>query len=1353
MSELTGGGSEVTGAGSAMTGRVDLAAAKACRPALRRWAPAPTALAMTSSNTRSSLQPAARRAAMSASAMRQAWWWILATNAWASAGRGLIPATPAAAAAARIARSRAPGCCSGAVVQASSRARRSGCNGASAGGRGRRGGQRRMNRGDCAGSAQRVGAFPHVATPACRPRRSPIPLHAMLPTAAPTVGRFSWRFRPRMSFVHLHLHTQFSIADGATRIADAVAAAKRFGSPALALTDHDNLHGAIEFTDACQKHGIQPIYGCCLSIAHRAVGEHVRRTHRLTLLAETPTGWKNLLHLISMAHLKAPLGGFARVDPTLLAEHKDGLICLSGDLGSEVSNAILRQDFAEARRHAERYRDLFGPEHFFLEIQAGGLQEYDTVRPHLLTLADQVGVRGVASNDVHYLARPNARAHEVLMCIGLGIQARPENMALPTDQLDFASPEEMRARFAGHDDLCDETLRIAARCQVKLELGTPILPRFPVPDGGDEVRYFAEVARAGLDHRLASYDRTHVEYDRERYVQRLEREIQVITDMDFPGYFLIVWDFIKWAKDNGIPVGPGRGSGAGSLVAWSMRITDLDPLPYGLLFERFLNPGRKSLPDFDIDFCVVRRGEVIDYVAQRYGRDRVGQIATFGTLKAKGALRDVGRVLGVPLPDVDQIAKLVPNDAKSLADAMEREPRLRERADLDPTIGRLIETAGLLEGAVRNVGIHAAGVVISRGPLWEHVPVGRGANNEIVAQFDKDDVEKAGLVKFDFLGLKNLTMIRHCVELVNSSRAAGTPALELDRIALDDKAAFDVIGRGDTPGIFQMESSGFTAMVQGLKPSRFEDVIAAGALYRPGPLGMGMHTRYIERKHGREPVVFEHPSLAGVLEETYGVIVYQEQVMQVAQILAGFSLADADDLRRAMGKKKVDEMAKWGQTFKDGATQRGVEPDTATRIFGLMASFAEYGFNKSHAAAYGLVSYHTAWLKAHHPTEFYAALLTADQGDTDSVVAYIQHARASGQKVLPPGVNESERSFTVTGGAIRFGLGAIKGLGEAAIDALILARASKPYASLFDLCRRLDLRKFNRRALECLVKSGACDAIGPSRDVVFANIGRAIDTAAAEQKERDSAQASLFGMLGGAAPKRADAYDTAAESWTQRQMLAFEKEVLGFYVTGHPLDRYARELGRLQVTPLARLKDPEILKERPEHGRRAPRTVAVVVVEHREKATQAGSRMAFTTIEDRSGQAEILVFARTLDQCGALLQSDAPLLLKLTPDADRNDDTKVKLVLEEARPLDDVVLAELQALRIRLGPEQCEARRLREVASVLEKAPGAVRVQFQLRLPHGEVTVQAGPKMRVAVSEELIGTLERMLGRGSVGMG
>ena len=968
--------------------------------------------------------------------------------------------------------------------------------------------------------------------------------------------------------VHLHVHSQYSIAVACTSVDELVALAAADGAPAVALTDHDNLYGAVHFARACAKQGIKPIFGAAMTIASRPMGEHVLQTHQLNLLATNAAGYDNLREIVSRAHLDAPQGAAARISHEFLQGRTEGLIALTGNLSGEVPNALLRGQRLEAERHLRRLIELFGAQNVYVEVQLTSLPEHQRLAPLLVELADAVGVQAVASNDVHYLHAEHARAHEVLVAIGQGILARPDPNSLPTRESNFASAVEMRKRFGalGLERLCDMTLQIADRVDFQLGLGKYYLPQYKVPEGYDIPNYFGHVAREGLAVRLAEARKHGREIDEAHYRERLEFEIGVIDEMGFPGYFLIVWDFIKWAKENGISVGPGRGSAAGSLVAWSMRITDIDPIPYNLLFERFLNPERVSMPDFDIDFCVKRRGEVIDYVRAKYGKDHVARIVTFGTFKAEDSIRDCGRALGVDFGKIHELERLARDEwlPMSLREARAREPRIDEMADADPELQNLIETAMLLECAVRQTGVHAAGIVIAEDLVRHYVPVARSVNNENVTMFAKNDVEMAGLVKFDFLGLEKLTMITHCVEMVNDARGPDDP-LDLTGIPLDDQAAFAVISRGETAGIFQCESPGFTQMMQYLQPTEFEDLIAAGALYRPGPLAMDMHTRYIERKHKREEVEVLHPSVDAILRETYGVIVYQEQVMQIAREMAGYSLGGAGILRRAMGMKKKAEMDKQRAIFSAGAVKRGIKAETATKVFDLMESFADYGFIKSHAAAYGLITYQTAWLKAHYPTQFFAALLTSDSADTDKVVQYIQEARRAGIEVLPPDVNKSQWSFSVADDAIRCGLGAVKTVGEAAIEAVLAARADGPFATLFDLCRRVGARTLNRHALEQLVQCGALDGFGVSREVLWATVPNALERANAEQRDRETGQVSLFGdLLGGGGGSGGltveAAYSTATASWTQRQVLEYEKEALGFYLTGHPLDRYADKL-------------------------------------------------------------------------------------------------------------------------------------------------------------------------------------------------
>ncbi len=877
-----------------------------------------------------------------------------------------------------------------------------------------------------------------------------------------------------MSFTHLHLHTLYSLLDGAIRMKDLIKTVQAKGMSAVAVTDHGNMFGAIDFYKKAKEAGVKPILGMEAYVAgEKGRGDRSEKVaHHLILLAQNDEGYGNLRVLASRAYLD----GFyyhPRIDKQLLKEHSAGLFGLTACLGGEVTSACFRGDMDHARRTAQEYKQIFDPDHFFLEIQSNGLPEQELANSNLKQLSKDVDVPLVATADAHYIKREDARAHELLMAIASGkTLADNKRMKHTTDRLYVTSPEEMLAYFSDVPEAVHNTMRIAEACTLELKLGKPMLPTFRVPEAHTPDSYMAELATKGLEERFRELS---YPVDRELYLHRLGTELAMISSMGFSGYFLIVQDFINWAKRNGIPVGPGRGSGAGSLVAYALRITDLDPLPYNLLFERFLNPERVSMPDFDIDFCQERRDEVIDYVAGKYGENNVGQIITFGSLKAKSVLRDVARVFGLPFSEGDRIAKLVPEILNiTLKEAIEKEPRLKEMIDTPTVLGtledgrqvtsrELLEIALALEGLHRQAGMHAAGVVIADQPLWNYVPIYQPPGEKVlITQFAKDEVEAAGLVKFDFLGLTTLTVIQHALNLINRNRPR-EQQLQAHQIPIDDAATYELISRGDTAGVFQMESSGFTEMVMKLKPTCFEDVIAAGALYRPGPLDAGMVDVFIDRKHGREKVAYPHPALEAVLKDTYGVIVYQEQVMQISQVLGGYSLGRADLLRRAMGKKKADVMQAERAGFLEGCQAKGVDPKVAGEIFDLMEKFAEYGFNKSHSAAYGLITLHTAWLKAHYPVEFMAALLTSEKDNTDKVVAHIAEARAAGQEVLPPDVNQSDLAFGAVDGKIRFGLGAIKGVGESAIEAILEARAKGSFRDLFDFCERVDARRVNRK--------------------------------------------------------------------------------------------------------------------------------------------------------------------------------------------------------------------------------------------------------------------------------------------------
>ncbi|MGV3622445.1 MAG: DNA polymerase III subunit alpha, partial [Archangium sp.] len=937
-----------------------------------------------------------------------------------------------------------------------------------------------------------------------------------------------------MSFTHLHLHTLYSLLDGAIRMKDLIKTVQAKGMKSVAVTDHGNMFGAVDFYKKAKDASLKPIIGLEAYVAGpKGRADRTEKVaNHLILLAKNKIGYQNLRYLSSMGYLD----GFyyhPRIDKQVLKDHSEGVIGLTACLGGEVTAAAFRGDMDHAKRAASEYKDIFAPGHFFLEVQWNGMEEQNKANDNLKQLSRDLEIPLVATADAHYIKQEDARAHELLMCIASGkTLTDSKRMRHSTDKLYVCSPEDMRGYFTDVPEAVDNTMRITDMVEEYNILAKPMLPTFKVPDGFTPDEYMAALAKKGLEERFKELP---YPCDRDVYMARLELEVGVIQKMGFAGYFLIVQDFINWAKQHGIPVGPGRGSGAGSIVAYSLRITDLDPLPYNLLFERFLNPERVSMPDFDIDFCQDRRDEVIKYVQGKYGENNVGQIITFGQLKAKSVLRDVCRVYGLPFAEGDRISKLVPEilgitlKQAIFGDAEKEiagEPRLKEMVDnpvqLAEVDGKSITTkdvldvAMALEGLNRQAGMHAAGVVIADKPLWEFVPVYRPpGETTLVTQFAKDEVEAAGLVKFDFLGLKTLTVIQNAIDLINRKLPDGQK-LDRDGIPLNDKPTFDLISAGDTAGVFQMESSGFTEMVMKMKPSCFEDVIAAGALYRPGPLdqkledGRTMVDVYIDRKHGRDKITYPHPTLEPVLKDTYGVIVYQEQVMQIAQVLGGYSLGGADLLRRAMGKKKAEEMAKQRALFLEGSGKKNVDPKIANGVFDLMEKFAQYGFNKSHSAAYGLITIHTAWLKAHHPVEFMAALLTSEKDNTDKVVMHIAEARQAGYQVLPPDINESDLAFGAVEGKIRFGLGAIKGVGESAIEAIIEARKNGRFKSLFDFTERVDGRRVNRKTLEALVQAGAFDFEKRHRKQLFDTVGIALERGASTQRDIAVGQSDLF---------------------------------------------------------------------------------------------------------------------------------------------------------------------------------------------------------------------------------------------------
>jgi len=1166
-------------------------------------------------------------------------------------------------------------------------------------------------------------------------------------------------------FVHLHLHTEYSLLDGAIGIDRLIKKAVDLKMPAVAVTEHGNLFSALDFYQKATKAGIKPIIGCEIYVAPGSrfdktapSGQNDEASYHLVLLARNKQGYKNLLKLVTAAYLE----GFyykPRIDKELLASLKEGLIGLSACLGGEIPSLLLQNRYEEAKKTALQYKNMFGKENFFLELQDNGIPEQEVVNRELVRLSKDAEIPVVATNDCHYLEMADHKAHDALLCIQTGKTVKDTNrLRFASDTFYMKTPEEMKKAFSHIPEAITNTISIAERCNLELELGKFHLPHFPVPDGYTKESYMAELAHRGLEERFREIEivRGPNSLDVDKYRQRLEFEIQMIDRMGFAGYMLIVSDFIKYAKEHGIPVGPGRGSAAGSLVAYSLRITDLDPLPYNLLFERFLNPERISMPDIDVDFCQDRRDEVIKYVTEKYGQDHVTQIITYGTMLAKGVIRDVGRVLDIPYAECDKLAKLVPNKLNiTLKDAMEQEPRINEVTKQDPRMAELMDIALTLEGQVRHASKHAAGVVISLEPLTEYLPLFKTPKDEITTQFDMNAVEKIGLVKFDFLGLRNLTVIRKTEDLINQ-RLQKAPVVHTDpfsvmRIPLDDSRTFELLGRGENQGIFQLESSGMRDIILKMKPQTFEDLIALVALYRPGPLGSGMVDDFIKRKKGSTKIAYELPQLEPILKDTYGVIVYQEQVMQIASALAGYTLGEADLLRRAMGKKKPEEMAQQKERFMRGAEGEKIPKAKAEKIFDLMAKFGEYGFNKSHSAAYALISYQTAFLKAHYPVEYMAALLTSEVQDTDKIVKYIYEARQMGIAILPPDVNESRWDFTVveahdrdniepgsTIGSIRFGLAAVKNVGIAAIEAIIEARESKgAFTSFADFCKKVDQRKVNRRVIEGLIKCGALDATGGRRSQMMDAIEMMMDQAARHQEQEAVGQFSIF-----------DSIDTSADfplrdipEWKESQLLAYEKESMGFYVSGHPLAAYQEDMRRYATSTTETLEQASDGKDI---------TICGIIAGLKHKVTKKGERMAVLNLEDLFGTVEVIVFPDLYKTAQSQLLTDTPLIVAGQLDKSEQGN-KIKAV--RIHLLTEVKKKGTRRMNIKLNSTGLTQDDLLKVKEILMQHKGEIPVYLRLQNPtRKESLISLGRDIRVTPNEKLISEIESILGADTVSL-
>jgi DNA polymerase-3 subunit alpha len=1149
--------------------------------------------------------------------------------------------------------------------------------------------------------------------------------------------------KKHVDFVHLHVHTQYSLLDGANPISSLLGQAAQMRMPALAVTDHGNLFGAVEFYQKAHAAGVKPIIGCEMYVAPKSrfdkepSGPHNEYNH-LILLARDNTGYKNLLKLVSAAHLE----GFyykPRIDKELLSQHAEGLIGLSACLRGEVPQLIAKERFDEARAAAGEHTEILGRENFYLELQDNKLEEQIKVNNGLIQLGKKMDLPLAATNDCHYLRRADSKAHDILLCLQTGKTVTdPNRMRFGTDEHYFKSYDEMLAGFGELPQALLNTKIIAERCNLDLQFNKVRLPQYQVPPEFTREQYLETLARRGLEERFKESAGPAI--PREYYLKRFEKELAIINSMGYAGYFLIVWDIVNFARSKNIPVGPGRGSAAGSLVAYALRITDIDPLRYGLLFERFLNPERITMPDIDMDFCMDGREAVIRHVTEKFGSDHVSQIITFGTLEARAVIRDVGRVLEFPYADVDRLAKLVPNTLGiKLDEAITTEPRLAEAVKQDPKVQELVEMARSLEGLSRHASTHAAGIVISDEPLTDHAPLYRGTKGETVTQFPMGDLEKIGLVKFDLLGLRTLTVIDLAVKLVNKGRAGAS--FRISEIPIDDKETYELLGDGRTIGVFQLESSGMRDLLFKLKPEQFEDLIALLALYRPGPIQSGMVDDFIKRKRGKVPIKYELPQLEEVLKDTYGVIVYQEQVMKIANVLAGFSMGQADILRRAMGKKKPEEMEKQKTLFINGAKANHIPQKKAEKIFDLMAYFAGYGFNKSHSAAYALITYQTAYLKAHYPTEFMAALLSCVMGNSDKVVLYINECRDLEIKILPPDVNESRKDFTVVEDGIRFGLAAIKNVGEGAIESIRSARAEGgPFRSLFDFCRRVDLRKVNKRTIEGLIKSGAFDSIPGHRAQQMAALEKAMQDAAIFQRDRLQGQEGLFSMDPADSPF-GDETETlpAFSEWDEAQRLRLEKESLGFYITSHPLARYQEEIRKYATVTLDGIHEVDDGKEIRLFG---------IIAGQRVVTTKRGDKMAYLRMEDLHGTIEVLVFPDLYKKVSAYLSLDTPFLL--TGQVDRGE-KGVKIKATDLESLDKHRERATDRVDIHLESDGLTGEDLESLKEILMRHPGPCPVFLRLRMPNRvEPTLAIDDRIRIQPTDLFISDIEQTFGKGSV---
>jgi DNA polymerase-3 subunit alpha len=1152
----------------------------------------------------------------------------------------------------------------------------------------------------------------------------------------------------RIKFVHLHNHTEYSLLDGALRLEELIKQARDYKMTAVAITDHGNLFAGASFIDLASKAGIQPILGCEVYVTS---GNYKQKNvqkkkepesnYHLILLVENKQGYKNLIKLITASYLE----GFyykPRIDKELLKKHSQGLIALSACLQGEIPNLILQNKIDQAQQCALQYKDIMGEDNFYLELQDHGLDEQKIVNKVLLEFSEKFSIPIVATNDCHYLRKSDSFAHDILLCIQTGKTVNMnDRMKFPNDEFYFKSAEEMQKIFADYPEALENTVLIAERCHFALDTTDYLLPHYKVPEGISFYEYFEKIVRDGFAQRTERLKQITAEgrlkHNIQDYEERLNQELEMIKKTGFAGYFLIVWDFIRFAREKGIPVGPGRGSGAGSLVAYAMKITDVDPLQYGLLFERFLNPERVSMPDFDIDFCMRRRSEVIDYVKEKYGRENVSQIITFGTMAARGAIRDVGRALGIPYGEVDKIAKMIPEElGVSIDKAVKAIPQLKKIEETNEQMAKLLKVARRLEGITRHASTHAAGVVIAPEPLTELLPLYRSSKDEITTQYAMNDLARIGLLKMDFLGLRTLTVIDDTLKLTKQTT---NEELNLDTVALDDPKTFSLFCNGETSGIFQFESSGMRDILKKFQPKHLEDLIALNAIYRPGPIGSGMINDFITRKLGKTKVSYEVPELEDILRETYGVIVYQEQVMQIASQLAGFSMAEADLLRQAMGKKKKKVMKSMEEKFIKGALQRKIPKAKAEKIFKQMEYFAGYGFNKSHSAAYALLAFQTAYLKANYPLQFMSALLTSEKENSDKLHRYIADCKKTGIEILPPDINKSKSDFYVDGNKIRFGLSAVKNVGEAAIDSIIKAREQRgSFTSLIEFCEHIDNRVVNKRVIENLVKSGCFDCFGYNRAQLFSFIERAMEEAQRKWKKKEKKQATMFEELI-QDEKTEEEMVPPLEEWTDTKLLAYEKESLGFYITGHPLMNYEKELSQYSTATISEIKNKN-------HTTKV--AIGAVITVAKRMSTKKGEPMAILTLEDLSDSAEAIVFPKIYSQYSFTIQRDEAILLHGRAD---HDEEGTRIIASEIIPLKEVRerMAKKAVIEILIPGVEKEA--ITKLYTILKENRGSCPVLLYLIMPKSfRAMLEPQEEVKIEPTPQLTQKIEELLGKGSV---